>query len=58
MLADDRTIEKRDRTLFEPMHFYTGRDRMLYEVVVLTAEKNKISGYLSTPKAAPVPVSP
>ncbi len=57
VLADDRTIEKKDRTLFEPMQFYTGRDRMLYEVVVLTADKNRISGYLSTPKTAPVPVS-
>ncbi len=57
VLADDRTIEKKDRTLFEPMQFYTGRDRMLYEVVVLTAVKNKVSGYLSTPKTAPVAVS-
>jgi multidrug efflux pump subunit AcrA (membrane-fusion protein) len=49
--ADDFTIEKRDRTLFEPMQFYTGRDRQLYEVVVFSADKNKISGYLSTPKS-------
>ncbi len=50
VLADDRTIEKKDRTLFEPMQFYTGREKQLYEVVVLTVEKNKITGYLSTPK--------
>ncbi len=55
VIADDRTIEKKDRTLFEPLQFYTGRDRNLYEVVVLTTDKNKISGYLSTPKGAPVP---
>lgn len=53
VLSDDRTIEKKDRTLFEPLQFYTGRDRMLYEVVVLTADKNKVTGYLSTPKTAP-----
>lgn len=53
VLSDDRTIEKKDRTLFEPLQFYTGRDRMLYEVVVLTADKNKVTGYLSTPKMAP-----
>ena len=53
VLADDRTIEKKDRTLFEPLQFYTGRDRSLYEVVVLSADKNKISGYLSTPKNVP-----
>jgi hypothetical protein len=55
VIADDRTIEKKDRTLFEPLQFYTGRDRNLYEVVVLTTEKNKITGYLSTPKGVPVP---
>jgi hypothetical protein len=55
VLADDRTIEKKDRTLYEPLQFYSGRDRLLYEVVVMTADKNKISGYLSTPKGAPVP---
>jgi hypothetical protein len=49
--ADDWTIEKRDRTLFEPMQFYSGRDRQLYEVVVMSVDKNKASGYLSTPKA-------
>jgi hypothetical protein len=55
VLADDRTIEKKDRTLFEPLQFYTGRDRFLYEVVVMSADKNKISGYLSAPKGAPAP---
>ncbi len=50
VLADDRTIEKKDRTLFEPMQFYTGRDKQLYELVVLSVDKNKITGYLSTPK--------
>lgn len=55
VLADDRTIEKKDRTLYEPLQFYTGRDRFLYEVVVMSVDKNKISGYLSTPKGAPAP---
>jgi hypothetical protein len=57
VIADDRTIEKKDRTLFEPMQFYSGRDKMLYEVVVMTVDKDKITGYLSAPKGAPVPVS-
>ncbi|HMK29944.1 MAG TPA: hypothetical protein VK473_09700 [Terriglobales bacterium] len=55
VLADDRTIEKKDRTVSEPMQFYTGRDRNLYEVVVFTTDKNKVTGYLSTPKNAPMP---
>ncbi len=48
--ADDHTIEKKDRTLGEPLQFYTGRDRQLYEVVVFTVTKGEISGYLATPK--------
>jgi hypothetical protein len=58
VMADDRTIEKKDRTVAEPLQFYTGRDHMLYEVVVFTAGKNSISGYLSTPKNAPTPMTP
>jgi hypothetical protein len=48
--ADDHTIEKKDRTLGEPMQFYTGRDKTLYEVVVFNVTKDNISGYLATPK--------
>ncbi|MGB7552817.1 MAG: hypothetical protein WBM04_00475 [Candidatus Korobacteraceae bacterium] len=58
VIADDRTIEKKDRTVGEPLQFYTGRDKMLYEVVVFTAAKNTITGYLATPKTAPTPVTP
>ncbi|HUI84082.1 MAG TPA: hypothetical protein VL240_07660 [Candidatus Binatia bacterium] len=58
VIADDRTIEKKDRTLNEPLQFYTGRDHMLYELVVFSAEKNSIGGYLATPKNAPTPVTP
>jgi chromosome segregation ATPase len=54
VLADDKTIEKKDRTLNEPLQFYTGRDKMLYELVVFEVGKDKVSGYLSTPKSAPV----
>jgi DNA repair exonuclease SbcCD ATPase subunit len=55
--ADDKTIEKKDRNQSEPVQFYTGREHMLYELVVWTVDKNRITGYLSTPKNAPVPVS-
>ena len=48
--ADDRTYEKRDRSLGEPLQFYTGREHQLYEVVVFNENKDAISGYLSTPK--------
>jgi hypothetical protein len=55
VIADDRTIEKKDKTIYEPLQFYTGRNRSLYELVVFTVEKNKVSGYVSTPKNAPAP---
>ena len=51
--ADDRNIEKKDKNLDEPVQFYTGKDPVLYEIVVNVVEKNKVSGYLSTPKGAP-----
>jgi len=50
VVADDRVIEKKDRTMFEPLQFYTGRDRRLYELVIFTVDKGKVSGYVSTPK--------
>ncbi len=55
VVSDDRTIEKKDKTVAEPLQFYSGRDHLLYEVVVFTADKHSISGYLSTPKNAPQP---
>ncbi len=51
VIADDRVIEKKDRGAAEPLQFYTGRNRQLYEVVIFTVEKNRVTGYLSTPKS-------
>jgi chromosome segregation ATPase len=51
--ADDRNIEKKDKNLDEPVQFYTGKTPVLYELVVNDIEKNRVSGYLSTPKNAP-----
>jgi hypothetical protein len=55
--ADDRNIEKKDKSLDEPVQFYTGKDPVLFEVVVNNISKNQISGYLSTPKSAPQAMS-
>ena len=55
--SDDKTIEKKDRNVAEPIQFYSGRDHMLFELVIWTVEKDKATGYLSTPKGAPVPVT-
>jgi chromosome segregation ATPase len=55
--ADDKTIEKKDRNIAEPIQFYSGREHLLFELVVWTVDKNQATGYLSTPKNAPVPVT-
>ena len=48
--ADDHSIEKKDKSIDEPLQFYTGKTPALYEIVVNNISKNRISGYLSTPK--------
>jgi hypothetical protein len=54
--ADDKTYEKKDRNVNEPLQFYSGKDPQLFEIVVNSiGAKNQISGYLSSPKNAPVP---
>jgi chromosome segregation ATPase len=55
--ADDKTIEKKDKNQSEPVQFYTGREHMLYELVVWSVDKNKVTGYLSAPKNAPIPIT-
>ena len=50
VIADDRIIEKKDRTANEPLQFYTGRDRSLCEVVIFKVDKDSVIGYLSAPK--------
>ncbi|MGA3134888.1 MAG: hypothetical protein ABSC88_02745 [Terracidiphilus sp.] len=54
--SDDRTVPKNNRGVFEPLQFYSGKDQMLYEIVVNAVSSNKqVTGYLSAPKSAPVP---
>jgi chromosome segregation ATPase len=55
--ADDKKIEKKDKNLNEPVQFYTGKDNLLYELVVNSVDKNQVKGYIATPKNAPVPVT-
>jgi cell division protein FtsB len=52
VVADDKTIEKKDKTSGEPVQFYVkGSARMApYEIVVFDVGKNQITGYLATPK--------
>ncbi len=55
--ADDKNIEKKDKNLDEPVQFYSGKQPMLFEIVVNNISKNQVQGYLSTPKNAPAPVA-
>lgn len=48
--VDDSRLEKKDRTANEPVQFLVGRDKLRYEIVVNYVDKDRVRGYLSTPK--------
>jgi chromosome segregation ATPase len=50
VLADDKLVEKRDKTINEPVQLYTASSKQPYEIVVNQVEKDKVVGYLATPK--------
>lgn len=50
VIADDKTVEKRQRTINEPLQFYVSSARQPYELVINTVERNRIVGYLAVPK--------
>src|SRR6266853_3446606 len=52
VVADDKTIEKKDKTADEPVQFYIKGATHPYEIVVFDVTKDKVNGYLSTPKDA------
>lgn len=47
--ADDKEIQKKNKTLLEPIQFYVIGSKVPYEIVVNQLEKNRIVGYLATP---------
>jgi len=58
VVSDDKPVQKNNKGVNEPLQFYSGQDRQLFEVVVNTVNsKNQITGYLSAPKSAPVPAT-
>lgn len=52
VIADDKTIEKKDKTADEPVQFYIKGVPRPYEIVIFDVTKDKVNGYLSTPKDA------
>jgi hypothetical protein len=54
LVVDDMKLEKKNRSINEPIFFYTAGSRQSYELVINRVEKNKAVGYLSAPKTATV----
>ena len=51
ILAADQRVEKKDKTINEPLQFYVpGRSAQPYELVVNQVDKNTVKGYLAAPK--------
>jgi hypothetical protein len=51
VLADDQSFEKKNRSVNEPIFFYTGGTRQAVELVINKVSKSTATGYLSVPKA-------
>lgn len=51
MVVEDKRYEKKNRSVNEPIFFYTSGTRMPDELVINKIGKNQISGYISIPKA-------
>ena len=50
VIADDRKVEKKDKYINEPVQFYVQGSRLPYELVVNEVQKDRVIGYLATPK--------
>lgn len=50
LIVDEKSTEKRNRAINEPIFFYRGRDRAPYEIVINQIDKNQVAGYLSVPR--------
>jgi len=52
--VDDMKLEKKNRSVNEPIFFYTSGSRQSLELVVNRVDKNKVTGYISAPKTGAV----
>jgi hypothetical protein len=50
LIADDKLVEKKDKTVNEPVQFMLSRATIPFEIVVNEVKKDMISGYISSPK--------
>ncbi|HEY1421848.1 MAG TPA: hypothetical protein VGF20_00225 [Candidatus Acidoferrum sp.] len=51
MTAEDRRLEKKNRTMNEPIFFYISGTKIAEELVINKVGKDTVSGYVSIPKA-------
>ena len=54
---DDMRLEKKNRSVDEPIYFYTQGTRAPLELVVNQIGKDKVVGYVSVPKMQPAAAS-
>jgi hypothetical protein len=52
LTVDDVEVEKKDRTINEPIFFYVSGAKKPFEIVVNEVKSDQVKGYLSTPKGA------
>jgi hypothetical protein len=50
IIADDKRVEKKNRTVNEPIQFLLSKSVLPYELVINDVKKDLITGYLSVPK--------
>ena len=50
VVADDKTVEKKDKTVNEPVQFLLSKATLPYELVVNEVKKDVISGYVAAPR--------
>ena len=53
LYVDDMRLEKKNRSVDEPIYFYTRGTRAPLELVVNNIGKDKVTGYISVPKPQP-----
>jgi len=52
LFVDDMRVEKKNRSINEPIYFYTRTNRQPLELVINKITKDTVVGYLSVPKTA------
>ena len=50
VMIDDKTAERKDKAVLEPVQFISKSSRAVQEIVVFELSKDRAVGYLSTPK--------